>query len=378
MKTGYCKLFIRTLFPIIFLSFTACSIKLLQTGGIKLSHILIENCDVKTLFSTNGKIDTIYASWSNKNIDLYYKIQGRSETLHRTYTSDDGFLFTSRTLEGLSSQGSVYSFKVQSEISWDDIKPQDANDLLFRISVTTTPNQYREMVYIKGGWFRMGSKLRKEELPVHSVYVTDFYLDKNEVSVGDYKIFCQATNRTMPQQPSWNYETHPVVNVSWEEADIYARWKGKRLPTEAEWEYAARSGGKRYFYSWGKQKPRRRLGGNVADESVRSEKNNWIVWQGYYDGFIYTSPIGSFYSNEFGLNDMTGNVWEWCSDWYAPDYYTKSVSNNPKGPHDGSHKVLRGGSWNMGPLDVRTTRRLRYRVDVTLNYLGFRCARDIN
>ena len=371
-------MFYKLLFPIIFLIFVACSVKLLQQGGMRLTRILIENSDIKTLFSTTGEVDTVYASWSNKQIELFYKIKGRSETYQRQYVSEDGLLFKSRTLEGLPSQGSVYSLKTRSEISWDDAKETNPADMVFRISVITTPNKFREMVFIKGGWFRMGSKLRQEELPVHSVYVSDFYLDKNEVSVGDYKIFCQATNRPMPPQPDWNYESHPVVNVSWEEANIYARWQGKRLPTEAEWEYAARSGGKRYFYAWGRQKPKRRLGGNVADESVRSEKNNWIVWQGYYDGFIYTAPIGSFYSNEYGLFDMTGNVWEWCSDWYEPDYYANSVQVNPKGPSDGSHKVLRGGSWNMGPLDVRTTRRLRYRVDVTLNYLGFRCARDIN
>jgi sulfatase modifying factor 1 len=362
---------------IIFLLCAACSLKFIQPGGIAISRILIEDSDIKDLFSFSGELDTVYATWSNHRIILYYKFKGQSLTNERTYTSDDGYIFKSRTLEGLASQGSVYSFKVKSEISWDEVNQTNPNDLMFRISVSTTPNNFRDMIFIRGGWFRMGSKLRKDELPVHSVYVNNFYLDKTEVTVAQYKRFCQATNRSMPNQPGWNYETHPVVNISWEEADIYARWQGKRLPTEAEWEYAARSGGKRYFYAWGKQKPQRRLGGNVADESIRSEKINWIVWQGYYDGYIYTAPTGSFYFNEYGLFDMTGNVWEWCSDWYAEDYYQKSTKMNPKGPPKGTHKVLRGGSWNMGPLDVRTTRRLRYRIDVTLNYLGFRCARDL-
>jgi formylglycine-generating enzyme required for sulfatase activity len=203
---------------ILMLLFMACSLKFVQSGGISISQVLIEDSDMKDMFSSSSELDTVYASWSNKHIILYYRFKGQSMTYERSYTSEDDYIFKSRTIEGLASQGSVYSLRVKSDISWDEINQTDAQDLIFRISVTTTPNRFRDMVFVRGGWFRMGSKLRKEELPVHTVYVDDFYLDKHEVSVGQYKLFCQATNRDMPRQPSWNYETHPVVNVSWEDA----------------------------------------------------------------------------------------------------------------------------------------------------------------
>ena len=181
----------------------------------------------------------------------------------------------------------------------------------------------------------------------------------------------------MPEQPYWNDDQHPVVNVSWNEASAYAKWKGKRLPSEAEWEYAARGGSKGYYYSWGNVKPYRKRGGNIADEAILAEKHNWTIWKGYYDGFVFTAPVGSFIENKFGLYDMTGNVWEWCADWYSDDYYAVSPKINPQGPETGRHRVLRGGSWNYGPRDIYTTRRMRYRPDVTLNYIGFRCASDV-
>lgn len=156
-------------------------------------------------------------------------------------------------------------------------------------------------------------------------------------------------------------EDHPVVGVSYNDVIEYIKWlnrqsnKQYRLPTEAEWEYAARSGGKRYKYSWGNGSP----SGNIADETAKAQFPSWTVWAGYYDGYVFTAPVGKFAKNELGLYDMTGNVWEWCQDWYDKDYYSRRVRDNPKGPDSGQYRVLRGGSWSDTAGDGRASYRFR-------------------
>ena len=179
----------------------------------------------------------------------------------------------------------------------------------------------------------------------------------------------------------------PVTQISWYDALAYARWVGKRLPTEAEFEYAMRGGKNNQVYSWGNQ-------------NVDNGKTQGNFWQGVFpysntsdDGYEYLSPVGSFAPNAFGLYDMAGNVWEWTSDWYSPTYYqelesSKSVVYNPKGPDRSKEffnekarsKVIRGGSflcnqsWCSG---YRNSRRMRVSPDSALQHLGFRLVKDV-
>ena len=146
---------------------------------------------------------------------------------------------------------------------------------------------------------------------------------------------------------------------------------GYRLPTEAEWEYAARSGGKKYKYAWGNGNPN----GNIADQTAKSRFSGWTIWENYTDGYTFTAPVGRFPQGDLGLSDMTGNVWEWCWDWYGSDYYTNSPANNPKGPTSGADRVLRGGSWCNGPARLRASRRDSNAPDGRVNDIGFRLAR---
>ncbi|MCG3157876.1 MAG: Hercynine oxygenase [bacterium] len=231
------------------------------------------------------------------------------------------------------------------------------------------------MVLIPAGSFLMGSDDgASDEKPVHEVYVDAFYLDQYEVTVAQYQSYLRATGRSNPE--NWDEQlqnpNRPVVYVSWEDATNYAQWAGKRLPTEAEWEYAARGGntgmaGKpKYNYPWGN---------DISPTKANYDADGSRQWN-WDNAKRYLRNVGSFSANGYGLYDMAGNVWEWCADWYADHYYSKSPKQNPKGPATGDYRVLRGGSWNLNPLNLRCAYRVRSFPSFRNFYMGFRCAQD--
>jgi len=219
--------------------------------------------------------------------------------------------------------------------------------------VETVTKTLDGMALIPAGAFMMGSNddNQEDEKPEHQVYIDAFYMDKYEVTVAQYQRFLNATQRSNPA--NWSEQTqnptHPVVSVSWEDAKAYAQWAGKRLPTEAEWEYAARGGntgigGKpKYKYPWGDVANHDR-----ANYSGKEGKDQWDR----------TSPVGSFAANGYGLYDMAGNVWEWCADWYDANYYAQSPERNPRGPSNAQYRVLRGGAWINNDSNMRCALRL--------------------
>jgi formylglycine-generating enzyme required for sulfatase activity/photosystem II stability/assembly factor-like uncharacterized protein len=217
------------------------------------------------------------------------------------------------------------------------------------------------MLLVEGGEFSMGSLSGDpDEQPVHLVNVGNFYLDSKEVAVRDYRAFCAVTGRTMPTSPGWGWiDDYPVVNVSWDDATAYAQWKGKRLPTEAEWEYAARGGkfSHGYLYS----------GSNLSDS---------VAWDSLSSAGL-PHATGGKTPNELGLYDLSGNVWEWCSDWYDAAYYNVSPATEPKGPATGvGLRVTRGGSFRNGPYACRVSDRSGYWHDSYAEDTGFRLAMD--
>jgi len=225
-----------------------------------------------------------------------------------------------------------------------------------------------EFIFVQGGTFQMGSDReyydKKYDEPVHTVFVSDFYLSKNEVTFEQYDAFCEASGREKPFNSNWGRSNRPVIHVSWGDAVAFCVWlcqqtgKTVRLPTEAEWEFAAQGGNNSQGFELS--------GGN--------EKND-VSWNGHNSG-DQTHPVGQKQSNELGLYDMSGNVWEWCNDWYGENYYRHSPENNPTGPSSGKYRILRGGSWSFYDFSLRSAFRSWSPPDLRGGHVGFRCAME--
>jgi formylglycine-generating enzyme required for sulfatase activity len=231
--------------------------------------------------------------------------------------------------------------------------------------VRENPKDGLKYVWIPPGTFMMGCSLHDTECyasedPPHQVTITKgFWLGQTEVTVGAYKRFVRVTGRKMPHAPNfnsdWANDNMPVVDVAWNDARDYCTWAGGRLPTEAEWEYAARGGSTQARY------------GNLDE----------IAW---YDGNSDDQPhaVAQKRANAYGLYDMLGNVWEWVNDWYDQNYFRSSPAQDPAGPVNGAMRTLRGGSWDFYPGDVRVSARFGDspgNKDYTV--LGFRCGGEV-
>ncbi len=225
---------------------------------------------------------------------------------------------------------------------------------------TPMPPVEPEMILLSGGEFTMGKEGHGDYSPSHAVRLSPFYIDKYEVTNAEYQRFCEATEHALPF--FWGidrfcsgpgFAQYPVVGVSWLDAQAFAKWRGARLPTEAEWEYAAR-------------------GGLVGRNYAQSDEFDSTL---YASTGKHPSPVGSRPPNGFGLCDMTGNVCEWVQDCYADDYYRTSPAENPTGPYVGGYQVIRGGGWYTGPSCSRVYSRYGLKSNWLDFNVGFRCAK---
>ena len=237
------------------------------------------------------------------------------------------------------------------------------------IGSTMTGNDGMTLLYVPAGEFTMGSETGKdEEKPIHTIYLDGFWIDQTEVTNRQYALCvtagqCISPNETDSSLRSIYYgnsefDDYPVIYVNWNMAKTYCEWAGRRLPTEAEWEKAARGMDER-TYPWG--------------EDISCNEANYDPKDSCFGD---TTIAGNFTSGEspYGVYDMAGNVWEWVSDWYSETYYQDSPLSNPLGPDSGQYRVLRGGSFDSSTSGVRTTNRYRYEPTYTLLSIGFRCA----
>ncbi len=268
------------------------------------------------------------------------------------------------------------------------------------------------MVLITGGTFTMGDLFREGESneTEHSVTVSDFYLGKTEVTFDDFEAFCTATGREKPSDSGWGRGKRPVINVDWYDAVEYCNWlsqkanltlaytldksrkdpnntnaadakkwivtcnlmaNGYRLPTEAEWEYAAREGGKKIRFGNGKDIANP---SQINFDATASYKKDYSVVGEYRQKTVEVGSLNS--PNVLGLHDMSGNVWEWCFDWY--ETYPSEGKTNPDGGTSGSLRVRRGGSWFDDPQDVRAADRSCVKPVNRDDIIGFRVARAVS
>lgn len=221
-----------------------------------------------------------------------------------------------------------------------------------------------EQVLIPEGAFLMGYDFgNPDEGPMRVVSLSSYYIDRYEVTNRRYA-GCVESGRcrkgTEADNGNLNKARQPVLGVNWKDAEAFCRFRGRRLPTEAEWEKAARGSDGR-LYPWGFIMDQRRANGSSK-----------------IDGFAFSSPVGSFPegAGPYGVMDMAGNAKEWVADWYGADAYATQPARDPKGPETGSAKVVRGGSWKNDQLNVRTTLRNPVPPDAANEYFGFRCAAD--
>ncbi len=264
------------------------------------------------------------------------------------------------------------------------------------------PEAGLELVKIPGGSYQMGDLFGDgdaDEGPVQTVKVGTFYLGVTEVTVGQFKRFVAATGyQTQAEQEgfgwAWNGErfdriadagwrnpgftqddTHPVVNVSWLDAQAFCEWAGVRLPSESEWEYAARNRGEKIRYAWGNDLPVDSSGGNVGDLGAAALLRLKLYFDAYDDGFVFTAPVRSFHANKLGLYDVSGNVWEWCANHYE-EFLGRTP---PKGKQFSSlpmefSRSLRGGSFEDGPAYSRLSERAGQAPSFAYPLIGFRVA----
>lgn len=284
----------------------------------------------------------------------------------------------------------VDNFSTEFKISTTNNQPSAVQKKSYLPIITKDNTIKQEMITIPEGIFQMGCDLNNpdeidctqywtngNELPLHTVSLPEYKIDKYEVTNSMYRrcvmdeVCREPENVYSYDRVSYydnvNFENFPVIWISWYDAKEYCTWVGKRLPTEAEWEKAARGPNfSTQKYPWGNSKKATCEEANFIESEYPNECESDTTMVGSY-------PTGE--SNPYKMMDMAGNVWEWVNDWYQYDYYVESPYFNPQGPPETTTKVARGGSFNYLDEDIRVARRAAYDPDFRGNYLGFRCAK---
>ena len=306
---------------------------------------------------------TVVSGQNYKNVEAYqdglsitvkYDMSGelfRGDQVALTFSIDGGRSYSFiKDAEG--DLGSKVLPGKNNEINWLLIDKDFIVGKILNFRIVTIPEG---MAYVDGGQYtRINVNAKKNEKSEHIVALGSYLIDKTEVTKREYR----HVMGKFASDYSGCMEC-PVENVSWYDAMDYAKKIGKRLPTEAEWEFAAR-GGKNY---------------NNSNSYSGSNKINDVAW--FLANTDSKQPVGKKKPNELGIYDMSGNVWEWCSDWYHDDYFQIASKSNPKGPDYGTERVVRGGSWFSNDVFCDVTRRYKLKPDYRDTNFGFRCVKDL-
>ena len=372
-----------------------------QLENVKLTAVQVPTGSLEITSNPSGAVVTINGRQYGQTPKTFTDLE------IGTYIVDfskEGYQNLSQTVtvkEGKKETLAVTMSKQQQQVVQTPVTPTNPTSQTtssFENKTFTVNGVSFEMVAIKGGTFTMGgtseqgSEAESDEKPTHNVTLSDYYIGKFEVTVGLFRTFINETNyRTDADKEGWSYvwtgsswdkkngvnwrcdangnvrnsseDNHPVIHVSWNDAKAFCEWlAGKtgqtfRLPTEAEWEYAARGGNKSKGYKYSGSN-------NIID----------VAWYTSTTNDSGTKPVGTKAPNELGIYDMSGNVYEWCQDWYGN--YSSSSQTNPTGPSSGSRRVSRGGSWYNSAKSCRVSNRYGYTPGSGDNYLGFRLAAD--
>lgn len=337
---------------------------LLEPGeGMRLENVLFENIRI------NGEgQDELIRLKPVVNVYMHKKVPGHIDNITFKNLTLHGFSGIYRIeLTGADTQYAV------SDVRFIDVeilgKPLEQHQDIVGIgnfvsgvtfenrAKTTYPGISIDWVDVEGGEFEMGCPWgESSEKPVHQVKLDNFRISRHEITVEQYRAFCRSTGHSMPPEPEWGWvENHPIVNVSWADANSFAHWLGCRLPTEAEWEFAANGGNQSKNFNLS--------GSNEMDD---------VAWHRGNSPGETTQPVGQLNPNELGIFDMTGNAWEWVNDWYQTDYYRFSPLENPQGANSGQSRICRGGSFNCIYWISRNSARGTYRPNSRCPDLGFR------
>ena len=321
------------------------------------------------LFSFTQKVTNVHFEQVGKQIHIYYNLSGEDTYNVKVYCKTDKITDWGNPLQQvIGAVGKNQKQGANKEIYWDVLAEREKLTGNIRFKIEVSPSVNIKMVFVKGGTFIMGctseqNGCNSDEKPAHRVTVDDFY-------IGKYEITQKQWRDIMGNNPSYfsGCDDCPVENVCWNDVQEFLKKLNEktgqhyRLPTEAEWEYAARGGNKSKGYQY--------AGSNHINNVAWYTKNSY--YKGKSSHNYGTHKVGTKKANELGIYDMSGNVWEWCNDWYDDNYYHHSLQNNPQGPKSGTRLVLRSGSWNGFADGCRVAYRLKLNPDKGSNYVGFR------
>jgi formylglycine-generating enzyme required for sulfatase activity len=291
-------------------------------------------------------VSSVELSQEGKTMVIEYLLQAEAPQEILLYFSTDGGKTFSEPLQKVSGDVGKGVTSGQKRIVWnvlEEVPELVGDNIVFMVEIAESliweaknGRPRMEWVAIPAGTFMMGSPYSEkdrdsDEGPQHQVTLSGFKMSKYEVTFAQYDAFCEAMGQSKPSDEGWGRGNRPVINISWEDATAFAKWMGCRLPTEAEWEYACRAGTTTAYYT-----------GNT----INSNQANFVG---------QTQPVGSYAPNAWGLFDMHGNAYEWCSDWYGE--YSSTSQTNPYGPALGLNRVLRGGAERPSGRNCRSANR---------------------